>query len=293
MIPSRKPLCQLIGAGRAGRALALAMSRASYQFTWIGSRRAGNAEKLAGLIGCRDYGVGFEGFSGIAEFFIIAVPDNQIASIASGAVSAGIIGKGTMVAHLSGALGSDVLADAQKAGASVMAFHPSQTFARESDPMVFSGICFDMEGDENACIFGEQLARDLGAISVRFTPAQRVVIHLAESVASNYMVALVRMAEVIMGSAEIPETTAHKILSPLVLQTARNIADSGTLNALTGPIARGDSSVIKRHLSVLDTMNGEYSVFYKTLARIAVRMSVERGDISGSKAAELESILAG
>ena len=40
------PNCQLIGAGRAGRAISIAMARAGYRFTWIGSRHAADSERL-------------------------------------------------------------------------------------------------------------------------------------------------------------------------------------------------------------------------------------------------------
>jgi len=274
-----KPRCQLIGAGRAGRVLALAMARAGYSFTWIGSLHRDHAESLAGAIGCTGYGEGFMGFTGTADFLVIAVPDNQIAPVSSGAATAGIIGDETIVAHLSGALGSDTLDEARTAGASVMAFHPDQTLTPESDPeTVFEGICIDMEGDERACLFGEQLASDLGAKSVRLTPDQRILTHLAMTIASNFTVSLVRIAEEIMESAGIDDTTVHTMLMPLFKQTARNIAESGTLTALTGPIARGDDGVVRRHLSALESQDEEYTVLYKAMARVIVRMAVERGE---------------
>ncbi len=282
------PLCQLLGAGRAGRALAMAMAHAGYRFNWIGSLRKSNAGKLAKAVGCSGYGVGFEGFSGTAEFLIIAVPDNHIACVASEAAAAGVIGSGTIVAHLSGALGSDVLSDARAAGASVMAFHPDQTLTPKSDPdKVFKGICIDMEGDEKACLLGERLAHDLGAESVRLIPEQRIMTHLAMTVASNFTVALLRMAEDIMKSAGIEDKTAHAMLIPLFEQTARNIAVSGTGTALTGPVSRGDTGVIQKHLSALESMDEMYTALYREMAKIIVRMSIEQGDISEDKAFNL------
>ena len=285
---SHKPLCQLIGAGRAGRAIAGAMYRAGYRFTWICSRQSANAKRLAYAVDCINYGTDFNNFKGYAGFLIIAVSDDQIARVAAEAVSAGIIGGESVAAHLSGALGSDVLEPVRQAGASVMAFHPAQSFTYESDPNnVFRGICFDMEGDDRACALGENIAHDLGAKPVRLTADQRLISHLSMTVASNYTVTLFRMVEDIMKSAGISSETTIKLLMPLFSQTAVNIIESGTLKALTGPAARGDSEIIRKHIAVLDTINIEYSSLYKLMAKIAVRMSVERGDIPRSKAEEI------
>lgn len=193
---------------------------------------------------------------------------------------------------MSGALGSDVLEDVKSAGAEVMAFHPVQTFTLDSDPYaVFKNICFDMEGDDEACILGECVARDLGAQSIRLDPEARVLSHLAMTVASNYSVSLVRMAEEIMISAGIPCDTAKKMLLPLFSNTARNISTIGTAKSLTGPVSRGDIEIIKKHLAALESLDKEYKILYNGLARIALRITVERGDISGNKAKEILNLI--
>lgn len=289
---SEKPFCQLIGAGRAGRVISIAMTQAGYQFTWVGSNRIEDSKRLAEQIGIKRYGIKFEGFNQKAGFLILAVPDDEIKNAASDAVRAGVIGDGTIVAHLSGALGSDALEDAVNDGAKVMAFHPAQTFTPESDPYtVFKNICFDMEGNDEACILGECVAGDLGASSIRLDPEARILSHLAMTVASNYTVSLISMAEEIMEFAAIPPDTAKKMLIPLFTNTARNISAIGTKKSLTGPVSRGDTEIIKKHLSALDGMNEEYKIIYSGLARIALRIAVERGSISEEKAKEIINLI--
>jgi len=289
---SEKPYCQLIGAGRAGRALSIAMSQAGYQFTWIGSNKIEDSIKLARQAGTKRYGVRFEGFNQKAGFLILAVPDDRIKNAASDVARAGVIGNETTVAHLSGALGSDELEDVKKAGAKVMAFHPAQTLTLDSDPnTVFKNIFFDMEGDDSACALGECVARDLGAQSIRLVPEARILSHLAMTVASNYSVSLVRMAEEIMISAGIPRETAQKMISPLFSNTARNISTIGTVKSLTGPVSRGDTEIIKKHLAALEEMDGEYKMLYSGLARIALHIAVERGDISEKNAEEIINLI--
>ena len=75
------------------------------------------------------------------------------------------------------------------------------------------------------------------------------------------------------------------------MNTVHNISASGTLNALTGPVSRGDVNVIKRHLDVLASMEHEYQAVYKGLANTALDMALERGDVSVEKAEEIRKLL--
>ncbi len=224
---------------------------------------------------------------------MLAVPDDAIITVASEAVKAGVIGNETVAAHMSGALGSNVLNEIRSAGAQVMAFHPAQTFTLDSDPgTVFKNIYFDMEGDDAACRLGERVARDLGAQSIRLDPQARLLSHLAMSIASNFTVSLLHMAEeILISSAGIPQETARKMLLPLVVSTVQNISSFGTTKALTGPVSRGDVEIIEKHLTALENMDEDYILLYRGLARKALQIAMERGDISGKKAEEMMKII--
>ncbi|MFC1650890.1 Rossmann-like and DUF2520 domain-containing protein [Candidatus Latescibacterota bacterium] len=291
---SEKPLCQLLGAGRTGTMLSIALSRAGYRFSWIGSNKLEDARILAQKVGIGRYGVGFEEFSEKAGFLILAVPDDKIRCAAADTVSAGIITEDTVVAHLSGVLGAEVLEKAGSAGASVMAFHPAQTFTLSSNPAtVFKNICFDMEGDDTACVLGERVAADLGAVSIQLDPEHRILSHLAMTAASNYTVSLMHMAEDIMASAGIPKDKAEKMLHPLFSATANNISSIGTANSLTGPVSRGDSDVLKKHFKALENLDKNYRELFSKLAGIALKITVDRGDMSPKKAKEIKRIIGG
>lgn len=287
-----RPDCQLIGAGRAGRVFCLAMTRAGYHYTWVGSKSGDDAAALAREAGLEKSGAGFEDFHGTAGFLIFAVPDDEIEWVAARAVHAGIIGEGSIAAHLSGALGSAVLAEVAAAGAAVMAFHPAQTFTAASDPgAALHGICFDMEGDEIACTLGERVAEDLGAVSVRLSPEARVLTHLAMTIASNYTVSLVHMAEEIIETAGVDRETAQKMLMPLATATVANISEFGTKQSLTGPISRGDVEIVRTHLTALKTIDERYARLYRDLAREALNIASERGSISREAAERMYRML--
>jgi len=288
-----KPDCQIIGAGRAGSAIARAMTRTGYRFTWVGSRIADDAERLAKEIGAGAWGVDFSSFPRPAGFLVIAVPDDNITDVAFEAAEKGIVERGTTVAaHLSGSLGSDVLESLHRSGASVMAFHPAQTFTPETDSATaFTGIVFDMEGDDGACVLGERVAADLGASAVRLSAEQRAMVHIALTASSNYTVSLLYMAADIMSRAGLSSHDAVTMLEALVRASIDNVFERGAVASLTGPVSRGDSDIVERHLERLEAIDSDYAHAYRSLARIALRMAVERGDVDGAAADKIRGLL--
>ena len=148
------------------------------------------------------------------------------------------------------------------------------------------------KGNEQACAIGNKIARDLGAQAVRLGHSQRSAAHLAMSMASNYTVALVNIAREFMERHGIPAETAAGMLSPLVTATAENIRLHGTVAALTGPVSRGDDSVVREHLSILDSEPGCTREIYQLLAGEALRIARSRGTVDDSAAAVIENLLA-
>lgn len=287
-----KPVCGIIGAGRAGSALARAMYRAGYRFAWVSSCTAEDAQRLAAVLGNTRYGAS-PPLNVSAEMLIVAVPDSAIGDALHDAIDAGCVPPGAVVFHLSGALDECCLDAAKSAGATVMAFHPAQTFTPETDPgAAFRGIWFDMEGDTEACAAGERIAHDLGARAVRFDHPQRTAAHLAMSMASNYTVALVYLARELMERYGIPADTAAGMLGPLVASTAENISRHGALAALTGPVSRGDAAVVRDHLELLRGEPERVQAVYRLLALEALDIARARGSVDAAAAGEIERLLA-
>lgn len=269
--------CRLIGAGRLGKALSIAMTGAGYRFVWVGSKKKSDAGKLAKIIGCDKFGEGFGVSAERSELIIIAVPDGQISEVSLNAVSSGIISNASVVLHASGAFGPEILSECSKAGASVAAYHPCQTFTQTSEPSaVFKNIVFDMEGDDFACEVGETIACSLGAETIRLDKEARIILHTASAILSNYTVALYGAAEDLLESAGINTVNALKILNPLLLSTAANIAGLGAASALTGPVSRGDLSTVEKHLEALKDHDGLYGEIYSVLGKMALKIAREK-----------------
>jgi predicted short-subunit dehydrogenase-like oxidoreductase (DUF2520 family) len=71
----------------------------------------------------------------------------------------------------------------------------------------------------------------------------------------------------------------------------QNIESLGTSEALTGPISRGDSDTIQKHLGALRQLRPEILRAYKVLGQEAVEIAAQGGKITTQKAKQLLEIL--
>ena len=62
----------------------------------------------------------------------------------------------------------------------------------------------------------------------------------------------------------LTEKEAKKAYLPLVYGSLRNIERSGSIHALTGPIARGDFGTLQKHLAAIDKTLPQYSSLYRS-----------------------------
>ena len=71
------------------------------------------------------------------------------------------------------------------------------------------------------------------------------------------------------------------------------IKDNGTARALTGPVARGDDPVVKRHLDALDGWDERIAAIYRELGKVALDLSRAQGTADAEALARLEKLLLG
>lgn len=177
----------------------------------------------------------------------IAIPDDAITSFAE-QISDLHNWSNTVAVHCSGAVPASKLQSLQKKGALTACFHPLQTFTEGSGPDAFRNIFVSLQGDEAAVKLLTPLANAMGAKTLVVDETGKIKLHLAAVFASNYIAGLMEAAQ----SVTEGEVAVEKVLGPLLIQAARNLADQGRENALTGPIVRGDTETIGRHLKLLD-----------------------------------------
>ncbi len=288
-----RPDIAIIGAGVVGTTLGIAARRAGYPVVAVASRREASARKAARLIGGEPSVCTAAEAAGRGEVVLLTVNDDAIAPAAAALAEAHTVRAGTVVAHCSGALASDVLAPLAAAGAHVASMHPLQTF-----PSVLVAIdrlpgchCF-CEGDPAALSVVMQLAGDLGCVPIELAGDRKALYHAAACMACNYLATLQEAAIATAILAGIDAEPARAALAPLVAATVDNVAAVGPAAALTGPIARGDVHTVAAHLAALDATAPDLAELYRQLGRRTVRLARKAGKIDEQTAERLMAVLA-
>src|SRR5207237_3952494 len=168
---------------------------------------------------------------------VIATPDGAVAETATAVEPVA----GTVVAHVAGSLGLDVL-DGHPRRASL---HPLVALPdADVGAHRLRGAWFALAGDP----FVRQVVDALGGRWFTVPDDDRAAYHAAACIASNHVVALLGQAERVGAAAGVP----REAFLDLVRATVENVATLGPGRALTGPAARGDEATLERHRAALD-----------------------------------------
>ncbi len=186
-----------------------------------------------------------------------------------------------------------VLDPCREAGAVTLAFHPLQTFSGlETAARCFEGIAVAVTARTvDAGDFGFLVARALGARPFALADERRVLYHAAACMASNYLVALEACSQRIFVDAGLPAGQALELFLPLVRTTVDNIAAQGPVNALTGPIARGDLLTLGRHVEELRRTSPDLLPLYRVLGLAALELTREAGRVPATVIARMGHLL--
>ena len=268
----------VVGAGRAGVGMALALQRAGHEVR-LHARRGKDVPPPLVL----SWG-GPPPWIGEVEVILLAVKDDAIAVAASELARAGGVDARHVVLHLSGMLDEAPLAALRPSGAALGCFHPLQAIARPEEAAArLRGALAALTGDAPAVAAGERLATSLGMRPVRLPGAAKPRYHTAAAIASNYLVVLAAAAEQLMIEAGLDPAVARDGVAALMAGTLANARADGAA-ALTGPIVRGDVATVRAHLAVLPP---ELQDLYRALGRAALA----HARLPDPSARELRSLL--
>jgi predicted short-subunit dehydrogenase-like oxidoreductase (DUF2520 family) len=252
------------------------------------------------------------------DLVFLAVPDDRIQLLAESLPWH----TGQAVVHLSGAKSSAVLAAARERGARIGALHPLMTFPhRELERAArvlldrLAGCYWALE-TEDALLEQELhgLVSLLQGHVLMLGGESRIPYHIGAVFASNYVVALIGAACALFETLGIGREESLAALLPLVQATIASVAESGIPQALSGPVARGDSGTVAGHLKWLEkyrhTLPARDSVdvtaaqsalqpalvesseaAYRALARIALLLAIQKQTITGEQIEAIRALL--
>lgn len=269
----------IIGAGKVGTALGVLLKQKNYSIVGVASRTLEKAQTAAQLIQSPVF-TRQEELLEKGNCFFLTTSDGAIENLAQELAASGKVKKGDYFLHFSGALPAEVLWPLKEKGGYVFSLHPLQTFASvETALKNLPGSFFAGQGDGEILPFAEKLVLDLDGELFSITKEAKALYHAGACVACNYLVSLLHWAGRIYQTIGIPQDKALKALLPLVKGTVNNLEDLGPIQALTGPIARGDHETIVQHLKAFERMMPELKDLYAILGLYTVGIGLEKGSL--------------
>lgn len=174
------------------------------------------------------------------DICLIAVNDDAIPVVAAQLPTF----SNTIFAHTAGSVDSLVLGQFTHHGV----FYPLQTLSKNV-PMPWSNIPV-LTTSSNPIVGGtlSTLGGKLGSSVLKITDEQRLSVHLAAVLANNFSNAMYGAASGLLADSGLPFSLLH----PLIQEGASKATRLDPIDAQTGPAIRGDHSVQKKHLSLLE-----------------------------------------
>ncbi len=148
--------------------------------------------------------------------------------------------QGIVVGHCSGATGLAALGAHEG-----FSLHPLMRITNAA-PARFAGCAAAIAGTtERALGVSRKLAVLLGMRPITVSEGDRAAYHAAASVAANFVVTVLGMAEDVAATAGV----GREAFLPLVEAAVQNWGQFGSRQSLTGPIVRGDKVTVARQRS--------------------------------------------
>ena len=258
----------VIGPGRVGTALALALPRPAYDVVAV----AGRSEAALAAFAARVPGVAVcpaDQAARQADLVLVCVPDDALEPLVRRVAAADGVREGSRWVHTSGGYGAEVMRAARFAGASVAACHPAVTFTDPERGLErLPGASWAVTADTRDLGWARVLVTDLRGSPVTVPEHARTLYHAGLAVGSNATTTVVTLARDLLLGAGVADPNAF--LGPLVTTSAAGGAERGAA-ALTGPVRRGDAGTVARHLEELREVMPEAVDAYVALSRLALR----------------------
>src|SRR6266702_4846251 len=280
----------VVGAGRAGTAMAVALARAGHRVVAASAVSQASADRISRSLPQARV-TAPEQVVEAADLVLLTVPDDALPDLVAGLAATGVRMEGRLLAHASGRHGLAVLGQAIRAGALPLALDPVVTVTgRPDDADKMVGISFGVTAPDPLRPVAEGLVVEMGGEPVFIAEDKRGIYHAALAGAANHLVTLVAASSDLLGAAGVPDPP--RMLGPLLAAALENVLALGDL-ALTGPVARGDAETVAAHVAVIAAAAPEALGAYLALARLTADRALAAGTLTSADAQRLLGVLSG
>jgi predicted short-subunit dehydrogenase-like oxidoreductase (DUF2520 family) len=280
----------LIGAGRAGTAMAAALAQAGHRVVAASAVSDASLARLAASLPEVPV-VQPEQVIEPADVVLLTVPDDALGGLVSGLAAADVPMKGRLMVHASGRHGLGVLDPVVAKGALPVALHPVMTFTgRREDVARMAGISFGVTAPLILRAVAEALVVEMGGEPVFIEDDKRGIYHAALASAANHLVTLVVQSADMLRTAGVADPA--RMLTPLLSAALENALILGDA-ALTGPVARGDAETVAAHIAAIEAAAPEALGAYRALARLTAERALAAHTLTADDAQRLLGVLSG
>lgn len=188
-----------------------------------------------------------------ADITMIACPDDQIQAVAKKLYEHVELQPGHLIFHCSGALHAAILKHPQYQDIDVGSVHPVLSFHEPKTAIhQFPGSLCGIEAEPEAQKKLSHLFQAIKAILFPIAPEYKTRYHIGCVFASNYVIALAHHAQQCFQLANLTPDISQQCTQQLMHHSLQQLNTVTTpLQALTGPIKRGDVLTIAQHLQTL------------------------------------------
>ena len=276
-LPGHPYRVALVGAGRVGVAVCTLLARRGHEIVTVSSRSEGSAAAAAARLGAR------VGEPEDANVVILGVPEPALAEVIGSLSSEGPL------IHLAGVVGVEAFGSAARR---LLALHPVQA-CPDVDTAIerLPGCAWGVTCDEEARAWAHGFVREVEGHPFDVADGDRAAWHAAAVATSNGIAALMATGEAILERLGIegPE----RVLGPIAAATVANAREGGGGAAtLTGPVVRGETDTVRRHLDALASEPALLEA-YRAVAQVILTGARRGGRIDDAALVRLEEALRG
>lgn len=267
-----------IGAGKVGSSLGRYLKENGINITGYFSKTAESAKLVAEFTTSRVY-TDIQQLLKDSDTLFLTVPDGKIGEVWDYMKKFDV--KNKNICHCSGSISSTAFFDAEKLGAYSYSIHPLLAISDKfTSWRSLKEAFFCIEGSMGHLAEIKDLFGSMGNHVVAIDTEKKPLYHAAAVIASNLSTALFQIGADMLKQCGFNAQESQEALWPLFLGNAANIAHSGTIKALTGPIERGDVCTIQKHLEAFANfdVNSSEKILYLLLSQRLLKLAESRQD---------------
>jgi len=249
-----KPSIVILGTGNVAYALGIALFKNGYPIKQVYSRSHEKALQLARKLKA-SFTDDLRAIEIDASVYLLAISDDALPEFCKALPRLGGI-----VMHTSGSIPLSVL----KKQNHTAVIYPLQTLQKDHQPEWQKTSFLVEANDEVGLKMVKSIARTLTKKVIQCTSEERKQVHLAAVIASNFSNHLFALSQDILQSNKLPTD----LLAPLIEETIKKSLKGDAKTKQTGPARRGDQTILRKHLNMLNNDPLTKSIYKQISASI-------------------------